>query len=155
MDRPAAPLPLIRPATTADAPQIAHVHRESRRATMPYLPPQRRDHAAVTRWARETLFTTCTTWVATRGPDLIGYAAVRDDLLEHLYVRPDALRTGTGGLLLDAARTHRPDGLTLHVFARNTAARAFYARHGFTVVATGDGSSTMEGLPELTLGWTP
>ncbi|MFI7102010.1 GNAT family N-acetyltransferase [Streptomyces sp. NPDC050161] len=152
---PAAPLPLIRPATTADAPQIAHVHQESRRATMPYLPPQRHDHAAVTHWIRETVLTTCTTWVAVRGPALIGYAAVRDDVLEDLYVHPDALRTGTGTLLLETARGHRPDGLTLHVFARNTMARAFYAHHGFTVVATGDGSGNMEGLPELTLRWTP
>ncbi|MFH8557084.1 N-acetyltransferase [Streptomyces celluloflavus] len=54
-----------------------------------------------------------------------------------------------------AARRLSPGGLTLHVFQLNTAARAFYAHHGFTVIATGDGGDNMENLPELTLRWSP
>ncbi|WP_405743155.1 GNAT family N-acetyltransferase [Streptomyces sp. NBC_01525] len=139
----------IRRATTADAPAIARVHRESRRVTMPYLPPQRHDLDGVITWIRDHLLPGCTTWVAERGTDVIGYAAVRDDVLEDLYLHPDELRRGLGTRLLAAALAHRPDGLTLHVFEANTGARAFYARHGFTTVASG--SDNMEGLPELTL----
>ncbi|MFF2925533.1 hypothetical protein ACFVTP_24520 [Streptomyces celluloflavus] len=54
-----------------------------------------------------------------------------------------------------AARRLSPGGLTLHVFQLNTDARAFYAHHGFTVIATGDGGDNMENLPELTLRWSP
>lgn len=150
------PAPLtIRPARTADAPGIAAVHQASRQVTMPYLPPQRRSHEEVTRWIREIVLPQSHTLVALRGPELLGYAAVQGDLLDHLYLRPDVRRTGIGTRLLAEAQRHRPDGLTLHVFQLNTGARAFYAHHGFRVVATDDGSGNMENLPALTLRWTP
>ncbi|WP_395370542.1 GNAT family N-acetyltransferase [Streptomyces tubercidicus] len=145
----------LRSAHPTDAPVIAAIHQASRRATMPYLPPQRRTHDEVTRWIREIVLPQCHTVVAARGPELLGYAAVRGDLLEHLYLRPDARRTGIGTRLLAEAQRHRPDGLTLHVFQLNAEARAFYAHHGFRVVATDDGSGNMENLPALTLRWAP
>ncbi|MFG2140412.1 GNAT family N-acetyltransferase [Streptomyces sp. NPDC048650] len=145
----------IRTAVRADAPAIAAVHQASRSATMPYLPPQRRTHAEVTHWIREVVLPQCATVVAARGPEILGYAAVDRDLLDHLYLRPDVRRAGIGTRLLAEARRLSPGGLTLHVFRLNTEARAFYAHHGFTVVATGDGSGNMENLPELTLRWTP
>ncbi|GGU60138.1 hypothetical protein GCM10010211_26450 [Streptomyces albospinus] len=151
-----APLPVeIRPAGPADAAAIAAVHQESRRVTMPYLPPQRRSHGEVTHWIRESVLPRCHTVVAARGPEILGYAAVDGDLLDQLYLRPDVRRTGIGSRLLAEAQRHSPGGLTLHVFQLNTGARAFYAHHGFAVVATGDGSGNMENLPQLTLRWTP
>jgi GNAT superfamily N-acetyltransferase len=77
------------------------------------------------------------------------------DVLEQLYLRPDRLRQGIGTLLLNAVKAHSPTGVTLHVFAQNTAAQAFYHRHGFVVVAGDDGAANEEGLPEQTLRWTP
>ncbi|TJZ42238.1 GNAT family N-acetyltransferase [Streptomyces piniterrae] len=145
----------VRPAETADAEAIAAIHQASRRATMPYLPPQRRTHEEVARWVREIVLMECHTVVAVRGPEVLGYAAVRGELLDQLYLRPDVRRQGIGSLLLAEARRYRPGGLTLHVFQLNDAARAFYEHHGFTVIATGDGSTNMENLPELTLGWVP
>jgi GNAT superfamily N-acetyltransferase len=127
----------------------------SRSATMPYLPPQRRDHTEVTRWVSEVLFTECRTWVVGRGAALLGYAALHGDMLEHLYLVPAARRQRLGTLLLDTAKRASPTGLTLHVFQQNTDARAFYRRHGFTVVDTTDGSGNMEKLPDMTLRWTP
>ncbi|MEU7182335.1 MULTISPECIES: GNAT family N-acetyltransferase [Streptomyces] len=148
-------LVLVRRAEPADSAAIARIHQASRQATMPYLPPQRRTHEQVTSWVREVTLPQCHTLVATRGPELLGYAAVRGEVLEHLYLRPDVRRHGIGTLLLTAARRLSPGGLTLHVFQLNTAARAFYAHHGFTVIATGDGGDNMENLPELTLRWSP
>ncbi|WP_327068646.1 GNAT family N-acetyltransferase [Kitasatospora sp. NBC_01302] len=145
----------IRPAGPADAAEIATVHMTSRAATMPYLPPQRRTHDQVTRWAEDVLLRECRTWVAVRGAEVLGYAALAGDLLEHLYLRPAVRRQGIGSLLLDEVRRHSPAGVSLHVFEQNTDARAFYERHGFTVVAATDGSGTMEKLPDLTLRWTP
>ncbi|MCK7625471.1 GNAT family N-acetyltransferase [Streptomyces sp. RS10V-4] len=145
----------VRPARPADAAAIAAVHQESRRVAMPYLPPARRSHAEVTRWIQDVVLPSCRTVVAVRGTEVLGYAAVEGDLLDQLYLRPDVRRTGLGSRLLAEARRLSPGGLTLHVFQLNTEARAFYARHGFRVVATDDGGANMEGLPQLTLRWTP
>lgn len=145
----------IRPATEADAEVIARIHMDSRAGTMPYLPPQRRDHAEVAWWVREVVLRECRVWVAVHGGAIAGYAALEGDMLEHLYLRPELRRRGIGTLLLDEARRHSPGGLSLHVFQQNTGARAFYERHGFTVLDTNDGERNMENLPDMTLRWTP
>lgn len=145
----------VRRAAAGDAEGIARVHMDSRAATMPYLPPQRRGRSEVTAWIRDVVLPHCPTWVAVRGGRVVGYAALDGDVLDHLYLRPDVLRQGVGSLLLDEVRRHRPAGLTLHVFAQNDGARAFYAARGFEVVASSDGSGNMERLPDLTLRWTP
>ena len=145
----------IRLAEEADAAVIARIHMTSRLAAMPYLPPQKRSHEQVTRWVRDVLLRQCRTWVAVRDARVMGYAALDGDLLEHLYLRPEARRQGIGTLLLDEVRRHSPDGVFLHVFEQNTEARAFYGRHGFTVVDTSDGDRNMENLPDMTLRWTP
>ncbi len=121
---------------------------------MPYLPAQRRTHQQVTRWVEETLLATCRMWVAARDTDVLGYAALGGDVLEHLYLRPDVRRQGIGTLLLNEVKRHSPDGLSLHVFQQNTDARAFYEQHGFRVVDTCDGRGNMEHLPDLTLRWS-
>ncbi|GIG67486.1 GNAT family N-acetyltransferase [Phytomonospora endophytica] len=145
----------IRSAVEADAPVIAAIHLASRAAAMPYLPPQKRNHEQVTRWVLDVVLKECRVWVAVTGAEIDGYAALDGDLLEHLYLRPDARRRGIGTLLLDEVRRHSPAGLSLHVFQQNAEARAFYERHGFTVLELGDGQGNMEKLPDMTLRWTP
>lgn len=145
----------IRRAVAGDAAAVAYVHMTSRAATMPYLPPQKRTHDQVTRWVADVLLVECRTWVAVRGAEILGYAALRGDVLEDLYLRPDVRRRGVGTLLLDEARRSSPEGVSLHVFQENTDARAFYEHHGFVVLDTGDGSRNMESLPDMTLRWTP
>ncbi|WP_329572849.1 GNAT family N-acetyltransferase [Streptomyces sp. NBC_01361] len=145
----------IRFAAEADAGVIARIHMASRSATMPYLPPQKRTHEQVTRWVRDILLKQCRTWVAVRDAEIAGYAALGGDVLEDLYLRPDVRRQGIGTLLLDEVRRHSPEGVSLHVFQQNTDARAFYERHGFTVLDTSDGDRNMENLPDMTLRWTP
>jgi ribosomal protein S18 acetylase RimI-like enzyme len=146
---------VIRIAVAEDAASVARVHMTSRAATMPYLPPQKRTHDQVARWLRDVVFRECRAWVAVRGAEVLGYAAVEGDMLEHLYLRPDVRRQGVGTLLLDEVKRNSPDGVSLHVFQQNTDARAFYERHGFTVLDTSDGSRNMEALPDMTLRWTP
>ncbi|WP_328768859.1 GNAT family N-acetyltransferase [Streptomyces sp. NBC_00286] len=145
----------IRLAEAADAAVIARIHMASRVVTMPYLPPQKRSHDQVARWIEDVLLKSCRTWVAVRGGEILGYAALEGDMLEHLYLRPDVRRQGIGTLLLDEIKRHSPDGVSLHVFQQNTDARAFYDLHGFTVVDTSDGHRNMENLPDMTLRWTP
>ncbi|WP_354637727.1 GNAT family N-acetyltransferase [Kitasatospora camelliae] len=150
-----ATMTVVRLAEERDAAEIALIHRTSRTETMPYLPPSTRSHEQVTVWVRDVVMRQGPTWVAERGGRILGFAAVDGDLLAHLYLRPEVLRQGVGTLLLDEVKRHRPDGVSLYVFQQNTRARAFYQRHGFTVVATGDGSGNMEKLPDLTLRWSP
>jgi GNAT superfamily N-acetyltransferase len=146
----------VRPAAPADAAAIAHVHITSREVTMPYLPPRRRSDAEVVRWVRNVVLTESTVWVAEDGSGaVVGYAAVAGEWLEHLYLLPEVRRQGVGTLLLERAKRLRPAGLALHVFQKNTGARAFYARHGFSVVDLNDGSRNMENEPDMTLRWTP
>ncbi|MEV0275870.1 GNAT family N-acetyltransferase [Streptomyces sp. NPDC050610] len=145
----------IRDADTADAAVIARIHLASRAATMPYLPAQRRGEDEVTWWIEHVVFKECRVWAAVLGEEVLGYAALEGDMLEHLYLRPDVRRRGIGTLLLDEARRHSPDGMSLRVFQLNTDARRFYEHHGFTVLDTNDGSRNMENLPDMTMRWTP
>ncbi|MEV5750616.1 GNAT family N-acetyltransferase [Actinoallomurus sp. NPDC052308] len=146
---------VIRLAEPEDAESIAGVHMASRTATMPYLPPPRRSHDQVARWIRDVVLRECRTFVAVRAGEIVGYAALKRDLLQDLYLRPDALRQGIGTRLLEEVKRNSPGGVSLHVFQQNAGARAFYEHHGFTIVATSDGSANMEGLPDLTLNWSP
>jgi GNAT superfamily N-acetyltransferase len=146
----------IRAAAPEDAAAVAHVHIASREVTMPYLPPRRRSDAEVVAWVRDIVMRRAAVWVAVdRGGAVVGYAAVEDDTLDALYLLAGVLRQGIGSALLAAAKAYRPGGLTLAVFQKNTGARAFYARHGFTVVDSNDGSRNMENEPDLTMRWQP
>ena len=147
---------VVRPAEAADAAAVAQVHITSREVAMPWLPPRTRTVAEVERWVREVVLVESDVWVAVDGGGaVLGYAAVEGEWLEHLYLLPQVRRRGIGSLLLARAKEHRPDRLDLHVFQRNTDAREFYARHGFTVVDLNDGSRNMEHEPDMTLRWTP
>jgi GNAT superfamily N-acetyltransferase len=145
----------IRLADAADAAVVASVHMASRAAAMPYLPAQEHSREQVTHWVRDVVFRTCRVWVAARDTEILGYAALDGEVLEHLYLRPDVRRRGIGTLLLDAVRPHSTEAVSLRVFQQNTDARAFYEHHGFTVVETSDGRRNMENLPDMTLRWTP
>lgn len=145
----------IRRATSKDAAAIAHVHMLSRLATMPYLPPQKRTHEQVTVWVKDVLLKTSRLWVAEAHGEILGYAALEGDMLEHLYIQPEARRQGIGTRLLNTVKQYSPKDVRLHVFQKNTKARAFYERHGFVVVEMTDGHRNMENLPDMTLQWSP
>ncbi|MFK0181846.1 GNAT family N-acetyltransferase [Streptomyces xanthochromogenes] len=137
----------IRLADRADAAVIARIHMMSRVATMPYLPPQKRSHDQVTQWVEDVLLKSCRTWVAVRDGEILGYAALEGDMLEHLYLRPEVRRRGIGTLLLDQVRRHSPAGVSCTsssrtpMPARSTSSTA--SRSSTPVVATG----TWRGCP--------
>jgi len=143
----------IRDAVAADAAGIARVHIRSREVAMPYLPPRRRSDAEVEAWVREVVLPGSAVWVAESDGEVVGYAAVSDGVLSALYLLSGVRRRGLGTLLLDRAKSHSPQGLSLFVFQRNTDARAFYERHGFTVVAANDRTRNMEREPDLSMRW--
>ncbi|MEU8546333.1 GNAT family N-acetyltransferase [Streptomyces roseoverticillatus] len=53
-----------------------------------------------------------------------GFAALEDDMLEHLYRHPDSRRQGIGSALLAQVREAAPGALSLRVFQRNEPAIA-------------------------------
>ena len=142
----------VRPATVEDADDLTDIFMRSRAAAMPWLPPLH--SAAEVRWFIEhVVLGEHTTWVVTDGTSTLGLAATKPGWLEHLYVAPEAQGRGAGRLLLTTAQEHSPDGLRLHVFQRNRAARRFYERAGFEHVADRDGSGNEEQEPDSTYRW--
>ena len=73
-------------------------------------------------------------WVAEEDGRVVGFAGLGDGKLRHLWVEPAAQNRGFGTALLAKAKERRPDGFQLWLFQKNTGARRFYERHGFTLV---------------------
>jgi chorismate mutase len=72
-----------------------------------------------------------------------------------LYVDPGHQGEGIGSVLVDLAKSLRPDGLRLWVFQSNLGARRLYARHGFVEVEETDGSTNEEQAPDVRMEWEP
>lgn len=79
-------------------------------------------------------------FVMERGDALVGFAAhyAPGNFLHHLYVAPEAQRSGVGSALLTAIRAHAPAGVTLKVQLSNRNARAFYEAQGWAVCGEGE-----------------
>jgi ribosomal protein S18 acetylase RimI-like enzyme len=100
-------------------------------------------------------------WLAEEDGRPLGFLAIRRsrtegwEVLEKLYVDPEAQNRGVGTVLLDQAKALRPDGLVLWVFQKNTGAIRFYERHGFQLVKLTDGAANMEREPDALYAWQP
>lgn len=68
--------------------------------------------------------------LATRDGVVVGFAAVRGDVLEALFVRPDFWGRGVGRELLAELFATRPR-LRLSVYRKNARALSFYQKAGF------------------------
>ena len=139
-------------ATPGDADALAATFGAARRAAMPWL-PRLHSHADDRLYFAESVIGKCDVLVVRRERLAVAFLALRDDMVEHLYVRPDAQRAGIGSALLEAAKRRRPGGLRLWVFQRNHSARAFYARHGFAEIRFTDGADNEEREPDVLLAW--
>lgn len=143
----------LRRGTAEDAQAVTQVFLASRAAAMPYLPRVHSDEDTLA-WITHVVLPDSTVWVAeSEQGEVLGFASLDGTELDHLYLNPDALRRGIGSRLLAQAREASPQELTLHVFQRNTAARAFYEQHGFTAVDFNDGSRNEEKEPDATYRW--
>jgi GNAT superfamily N-acetyltransferase len=142
----------IRRADIEDADTVATLFLAAR-AQMRYLPPVHTE-AETREWIRDTLLATREVWVAVED-QVVGFAALGDRLLEHLYVHPAEQSRGVGARLLALAKERRPSGLQLWVYQRNEGARRFYERHGFTVVRLTDGAGNEDREPDALYEWRP
>ncbi|THA75521.1 N-acetyltransferase [Streptomyces sp. A0642] len=149
----------LREARVEDAPCLTRLFLDSRAASMPYLARVHSDEATLG-WMTHVVLPGTEVWVAEiqgggGAGEPVGFLSVDGDELEHLYLRPDMRRRGIGTLLLAKARERSPEGLALYAFQRNTDARAFYERHGFTAVGFDDGGRNEESEPDVRYRWSP
>jgi putative acetyltransferase len=101
----------------------------------------------------ERVLPECVVRAAALADRIIGFSAVREDWLDHLYVHPDWQGQGVGGQLLGHAQDGHPDGLYLWVFEENTRAVAFYQRAGFIELLRTDGRDNEECRPDIKMRW--
>jgi ribosomal protein S18 acetylase RimI-like enzyme len=142
----------VRRAEPADAPAVAETFTAAF-AGLTYLPKLHtadEDRAFFGRVVAEH-----EVWVAEQDGRIVGFAALSDDVLEHIYVRPDLQGRGIGGALLDVAKQRRPNGFGLWVFQQNAGARRFYERHGLQLVRETDGAGNEERTPDAFYKWHP
>jgi putative acetyltransferase len=91
-------------------------------------------------------------WIAEIHLTPVGFMAIREDLIDHLYVDPDHWRQGVGKALLDHARSLSPQHLWLYTLQINTNARAFYVKNGFVAKKFGI-SPSPELEPDVEYHW--
>jgi hypothetical protein len=140
----------IRRATPSDSQGAAEVFLAARK-TMTYLPRVHGDDETrdfITHVVRDL-----ETFVAERNGQVVGFAALRTDWLDHLYVHPSRFNTQTGTKLFEEVRFQRPDGFQFWVFQQNAGARRFYERHGCALAKLTDGSANEEKQPDALYVW--
>src|SRR5574340_242552 len=144
---------MVRHATPEDAVAVADVFIASFRG-LAFLPGLHTDDE-IRAWIATVVLPEDEVWIAESNGGVVGFAAVGDDHLHHLYVHPDAQNRGIGTALLERVKEQRPHGFRLWVFQRNTGARRFYERHGCRLVELTDGSGNEEREPDALYSWAP
>ncbi|EJC81331.1 acetyltransferase [Rhizobium leguminosarum bv. trifolii WSM2297] len=129
----------------------ARIRRVALWQRLPWLPDLHRPHEDEQYW-RMHLLPNCTILGAAVANRLVGVIAYGDAWIEQLYVLPDFQGNGIGSLLLGHAKEEM-DEIRLWTFLRNTGARAFYERHGFSAEEETDGADNEEKEPDIRYHW--
>ena len=142
---------ILRPAEIDDMVGVANTFFISRRVSLPFLPQQHTreqvaDHFCDTVWKTDEI------WVIDEHDIIAGFAARHDGWLNHLYILPDYQGQGFGLQLLEKAQEGW-DEMQLWAFQKNTRARKFYEKRGFTVTKLTDGADNMEKEPDVLYHW--
>jgi GNAT superfamily N-acetyltransferase len=143
----------VRPYRSSDLTGVVALWRASKRKAFPYVAVQQQYSLEEdTTHFRDVIAKECDVWLAEAGGEILGLMALKDDLIDQLFVRVDFQRQGIGAALLAKARELSPSGLRAYTFQKNQAARAFFEVHGFRVVSTGR-SPPPENEPDLEYAW--
>ena len=143
---------MIRRATQEDIPAVVELFERSF-GTLTFLPRlhTREEHIAFF----GGLLQKQELWVFEDDDGTLeGFTAI-SDMLDHLYVEPDAFGTGVSDALFEHATARRPDGFTFWVFQQNARARRFYERHGCRAIEFTDGAFNEEKTPDVLYEWQP
>jgi L-amino acid N-acyltransferase YncA len=115
---------------------------------MPWL-PELHSEAETIAWIEHVVLPHQDVWVVEVDDRVVGVAALDGKVLEQLYVLPSHQGQGVGSDLLQVAMGAAGDTLKLWTFQRNTTARAFYERHGFSAVRFTNGADNEELEPDV------
>jgi len=146
----------VRLGIAEDAPVLADLYSDARRAAIPQMPPAMHtdeEHRAY--YARQLGEDEVTVWVAETDVEPLGFAMCTPTFLDGLYVRSDLTGQGIGSLLLDVVEATHPEGYELWVFESNTGAQRLYERRGLVVVERTDGAGNEEKAPDIRMAWRP
>jgi putative acetyltransferase len=140
----------LRPATEADAGEIAALFATSRRLLtfLPDLHTVEEDRIYV----RDKVLRDFRVTVAERDGAIVGFMAELEGWIEHLYIDAAQLRSGVGSVLIADAQSRNED-LQLWCFANNMRGRAFYERMGFEAVKFTDGARNEARAPDILYRW--
>lgn len=143
----------IRPYKPADHDAVIILWRISREKSLPDF-QREKGHFFYEDldYFRDHILMKDTIWVLEAKGRPAAYLAMFGDFIDHLYVHPAHWRKGLGRRLLDFARERSPLHLWLYTLQINTAARAFYEKHGFTAEKFGI-SEPPENEPDVEYHW--
>jgi len=143
----------VRPYADRDFDDLVRRWHETNLASYPYVEEHQRHTLDDAReFFRSKLLSSCTVWVGEQSGSLLGLLALEAPWIRQFAVFPEHQRRGIGTALLHQARVCSPTELRLFTFQRNDKARAFYEKHGFTVVALGI-SPAPELEPDVEYRW--
>ena len=148
---------IFRDATSADADAIADVYLTSRKQLVPFAPLAHSDNS-VRNWIHTILLQRADVTVVEKEGHIVGMMALESTpdgikWIDQLYLHPSVVGQGIGSRLVNLAKAELGAPITLYTFQENTAAIAFYERHGFVGVEYGDGSGNEEGCPDVRMVW--
>ena len=142
----------VRDAVQDDIPAIADILMHSSRLAYTFMPWTHSDDDFT-----EFVSASFDDWDAVRIAEarcrVVGFHCLYEDVVDQLFVAPEAQRHGVGSRLLHDVMALRPTGFTLRTFRANRGARAFYEACG--LVAIDFGHSEEENEPDVTYRWSP
>lgn len=147
---------LFRPGTLADAEAIWTIYLTSRKQFLPYAPLAHFD-SEILQYIVTQLLPNCQVVVPVLDEAIVGMMALsRNETagwIEQLYLHPKMVGQGIGSQLVEQAKMELGEPIRLYTFQANEGARRFYERHGFRVIAFGDGSGNEENCPDVLYEW--
>jgi broad specificity phosphatase PhoE/ribosomal protein S18 acetylase RimI-like enzyme len=160
----------VRPYRPSDLDEVVAMWRASKRAAFPYVEVQQLYTLENdTGYFRDVIAPECEVWLAVSGsasgsedePEgglegggkILGLIALRQILIDQLFVGLENQRQGVGAALLAKARERSPDQLRAYTFQKNSHARAFFEKHGFEIIRAGL-SPPPENEPDLEYFWS-
>jgi GNAT superfamily N-acetyltransferase len=142
---------LIRRAGPNDAEPVVRIFRESRAEAMPWLPVLHTFEEDVGHFSRQLELDEA--YVFEASGRVVGFAVVKADELDALYVDPESQRQGVGSALFARTIQTRPEGFRFWVFRNNTRARRFYEARGCRLILETDGADNEEKMPDVLYEW--